>query len=113
GVAAEPLLQRLERWQLFRKPDGATVQAVDFVAVKCCQQRIAVREMPVERADADPCPRGDCGQRQLVALGNDVGSRLQQLLPISRRIGAWPTGSICLAQNFLQPPLEKRSVLRI
>ena len=64
-------------------------QGVDALAVDRDQQRTAVGEVPVQRADADACPGRDLLERHVRAGFGEGGRRgLDDALPVAHRVGA-------------------------
>ena len=66
------------------------------------EQRLARREMPVERADADA---GSSGDRLEAGVGparaEDGGRRFEQQLAVAHRIGARTAGGLVLVVSFI------------
>ena len=85
----EPAPQRLQRRRLGSERDGEIDKLVDLAAVDSLEQRLARREMAIERADADPGGAGHGLEARIRPAGAEhVARRGKQQVPVSQRIRA-------------------------
>ena len=84
----QPLRQCIPRRQL-REVVRRTRHRLDLVDVDRLEERLACREMPVERPDPDLRPFGNVFERRRRAvLGEDRARRRHELVVVPARIGA-------------------------